>query len=855
MCFALHDEVYAKEMRAPHCERIRKLIAEHGGHESGTAGDSFLIVFQSADDALACVAGIQQALDNPPITRKDDEGTEWVVRVRIGVHTARTQIRLNDHGEYVANDTNYASRVQSLGCGRQIVVSDAAVSAAGSASRYHWAHWPNRRLKSFSTPELVHELLWRGKDTSLGEPGSRWVPEWFKGEQNRYVPRKALENDILAAFDQSDSSGAPNRLVTLHAGGGMGKTRLSIACAIKAAGFFEKVYFIPLEDAPQPGVEWLVDRLAQTLKLAGLAATADGIVRYLEERRYLVVLDNYESVDCDASAEFIRRLLVGTKQLRLLVTGREAVRIQNIERLIQLNDGLTSAESQNLFIERAALRKTRGWKPSADELNVIDQITIKLEHQPLSIELVAVWIEQYTVIEVIAELEKALLGPITAIPPRWRSSDPAIRHHSLQACLNWSWNLLESKYHDGFASLSLFADSFDIQSVTGACGVADAKDLLHRLHNAALLKRIESTGASRYSMLRSVQSFARQKFDAFTDRAPRVQLFVEHYVQLASENTDVNDDAMRDVLDREWRNAAGATVLAENTTLWSAAVSISCSLTEFLRMRGEYPVCESLLYRELRAAVALKKPKIGVRASFNLGVILLNRDDFKGAEAIFKNLLKLVKKLGDLFGTASAYKNLGDCLSLRNDRDRAETMYRESLLLFQKIGDLDGMAAIYGRLGAILQTRGDLKGAEAMHLKSLEIFEKLGKLGGLAKAYGQRGTNLSDRGDTSGADSMFRKSLAIYITLGDLAGIAAQYVNIGTILENRGNRLRKSRCCVGNPWRSGWGRGDVPQIIGNFRKTRSARWHGPPVCQPWLHPGFAGRTGRGRADVSQISGD
>ena len=117
MCTALGDDVYAREMRGVHCERIRSLIKEHRGHATGTAGDSFMIVFQAVDDALACVAAIQTALAEPAITRRDDKGKDWTVRVRIGVHTARKQVRPDDRVDYTAGDFNFASRVQSLGCG------------------------------------------------------------------------------------------------------------------------------------------------------------------------------------------------------------------------------------------------------------------------------------------------------------------------------------------------------------------------------------------------------------------------------------------------------------------------------------------------------------------------------------------------------------------------------------------------------------------------------------------------------------------------------------------------------------------------------------------------------------------
>ena len=746
-----------------------------------------MIVFQAVDDALACVAAIQTALAEPAITRRDDKGKDWTVRVRIGVHTARKQVRPDDRVDYTAGDFNFASRVQSLGCGGQVIVSHSAVSAAATASRYHWAHWPNRRLESFSAPELVHELLWRGEGTSLGEPGSRWVPAWFKGERNRYIARPELESRILATFDARDSSGAKCRLVTLHALGGMGKTRLAIACATQAVGFFEgEVFFVSLDDAPQTGDAWMVERIARVLGLSGATATSAGVIQYLEDKLCLLVLDNYESVDSAGARDFIAALHRGTTKARLLVTGREAVRLSDVEHPIRLDDGLTEGESRELFVARACQVKPE-WEPTADELKMVDQVVGLLERIPLSIELAAAWRKRKTVREIFGELEKAVLGEITAVGKRDGTSDPAKRHHSMQACLEWSWNLLEPEYHDGFASLSLFADSFDAEAVTGGCGVTNADELLHRLHDAALLRRVERGGDTRYSMLHLVQAFARQKFDVLGDRAPRVQLFVEHYDKLISANDNINDDRQREVLHREWRNGAGAAALAEAGGLWGNVASISGSLNQFLGMRGELAVLEALLHGEIRAGEAINEPQIISRAANSLGIVLRTRGDLDGAEALYRKALAIEEKLGRLEGLASDYGNLGIVLRTRGDLDGAEAMHSKALAIEEKLWRLEGLAYQYGNLGNVLRTRGDLDGADAMYRKALAIDEKLGRLAGMASDYGNLGIVLQTRGDLDGAEAMHRKALAIDEKLGRLEGMATQYGNLGIVLQTRGD--------------------------------------------------------------------
>lgn len=154
MTNALGDDIYLKDMRAPHNERIRAAIKAHNGHEVKTIGDAFMVAFDRADNALFCAAAIQQSLAASAITRGG-----WTVKVRIGVHTAERELSLVEEGDYGGADVNFAARVESLGVGGQIIVSDATYRAGGSRERYQWREWPNRRIKSFDQPEVVWELL------------------------------------------------------------------------------------------------------------------------------------------------------------------------------------------------------------------------------------------------------------------------------------------------------------------------------------------------------------------------------------------------------------------------------------------------------------------------------------------------------------------------------------------------------------------------------------------------------------------------------------------------------------------------------------------------------------------------
>src|SRR5262249_33049176 len=144
----------------------------------------------------------------------------WSIRVRIGVHTAITQ-RLPEIKdglpEYYGSDTNYAARIGALGAGGQIIVSEETHRVAQALSNWKIHEWPNRLLKSFEDkPETVYETLYRPGQKEC-EPGIRFLPSFYEGEQNRYIPRPEKEAEVLGQFAHRRSDGTTSRLVTIKA--------------------------------------------------------------------------------------------------------------------------------------------------------------------------------------------------------------------------------------------------------------------------------------------------------------------------------------------------------------------------------------------------------------------------------------------------------------------------------------------------------------------------------------------------------------------------------------------------------------------------------------------------------------
>src|SRR5262249_51507881 len=159
-----------------------------------------------------------------------------------------------------------------------------------------------------------------------------------------------LQHDILTCFGTLHSDGSTLRLVTLHGSGGMGKTRVAMACAVQAAGAFKDgVFFVHLEDT-QPTKEAVAEAIGAALGMTGEATLPESLLATLRHKEMLLVLDNYESVDRDAVAQYLADLVTNTQALRLLVTGREAVKVSDVEQLLTLDEGMTEEEAAQLFI-------------------------------------------------------------------------------------------------------------------------------------------------------------------------------------------------------------------------------------------------------------------------------------------------------------------------------------------------------------------------------------------------------------------------------------------------------------------------------------------------------------------------
>ncbi len=117
------------------------------------------------------------------------------------------------------------------------------------------------------------------------------------------------------------------RLVTLTGPGGVGKTRLSLQVATELIDeFADGICFVPL--APIRDPDLVVSTLAQALGLkeTGEQALHDLLKASLQDKRLLLLLDNFEQVL--AAAPRLADLLADCPHLNILVTSRAVLHLR-----------------------------------------------------------------------------------------------------------------------------------------------------------------------------------------------------------------------------------------------------------------------------------------------------------------------------------------------------------------------------------------------------------------------------------------------------------------------------------------------------------------------------------------------
>ena len=468
------------------------IIAAHDGVrpvEQGE-GDSFVVAFARASDAVACALEIQRAPLAP-------------IRLRIGVHTGEVQLR--DEGNYIGPTVNRTARLRDLAHGGQTVLSgttedlvldrlpaDAWLTDLGS---HQLRDLPRlERVVQLCHPDLRNDFPpLRTRETVVAQH----LPVQFTS----FVGREAEMNDVRQIL-------AGNRFVTLTGAGGVGKTRLAVQVAAEiAGGFGGGVWLVDLAPITDPDLVPVAVIRALGLPDQPGRSTMDTLLRFVGDRRMLLVLDNCEHL-LDASAALVVGLQGGCPAVTVVATSREPIGVAG-EVSWRVPSLSLADEAIELFTDRA--RQVQPDFCLTDENVVIAaEICRRLDGVPLAIELAAARVRVLSLTEIRDSLHDRFRlltgGARTAVR----------RQQTLRASVDWSHALLTEPECILFARLAVFMGGFDLDAAEAVAGGGDVErfqvlDLLTLLVDKSLVVAESTSGRTRYRLLETMRQYALEK--------------------------------------------------------------------------------------------------------------------------------------------------------------------------------------------------------------------------------------------------------------------------------------------------------------------------------------------------------
>jgi len=316
------------------------------------------------------------------------------------------------------------------------------------------------------------------------------------------------------------------RLVTLVGPGGIGKTAVATTVLAEAAPSYPLGGH--LVDLSRVGsAEEVRSTIAAQLGFASFGA----LVASPTEQPALVLVDNCEHVLEEAAAA-VDALLQACESPTVLATSRSPLNLPG-ESVVAVGPLSLPAPGRidldapavRLLMERAG---DAGVQPSADEMEHVVRLCRMLDGVPLALELAAARLAVLGPAEILARLDDL---DVLARP---RSRGPG-RHRSLRDTIEWSYQLLAEPDRRFFDRLGIFTGPFDLDEAAAVAADGESSahvlDHLHRLVDASLVIAERRDGRTRYRLLETLRTFARERLVASGERDDVWARYVRHVVR------------------------------------------------------------------------------------------------------------------------------------------------------------------------------------------------------------------------------------------------------------------------------------------------------------------------------------
>lgn len=511
------------------------------------------------------------------------------------------------------------------------------------------------------------------------------------------------------------------RLVTLVGPGGIGKTRLAAElCTRLDQDFPDGTAVVTLDAISDPAdVPWRTASAVQPVDQS-VQDPVEQVLGHLRPRSLLLVLDNCEHL-LEAAAELARVILQECPGVRILATSREplGIRGEQVQVVPPLQvpascadlDVVRESEAVLLLVDRADRAGVR-LIVGPDNCAQVVELCSHLDGMPLAIELAAARLRALGVGDLLDRLDQRF--SLLKGSPR----DILPRHRTLEALVDWSYELCTPAERLLWSRLSVFRSGADLEAVEivvgyGAIDPADVIDLLDGLVAKSVLIAEPVDGGTHYRQLVTMRDYGARvavRADEWEDlRRRHARLVLERSGQMHREWAGPHQAqwlrrARRDVAEvvaaMDWGIADPA---AHDT-----AAAIAANLRYF--WAGGHTMAAGR-YR-LERVLALPDVAAPLRCECLLVVswVAMLQGDHADAAGTLAEAYDLATELGDRRRLAEVDTWNGLYCLFEGEPARGVELYRRGIAVLREVGDIAAMQTAMFQLALCQIYSGDPTG-------------------------------------------------------------------------------------------------------------------------------------------------